>query len=211
MDEKDYTKLRERMIEKQLIARDIKDQRVLDTMRSVPRHLFVDSCNRHKAYGDYPLPIGCDQTISQPYIVALMSESLQLKGPEKVLEVGTGSGYQTAVLAELAEHVYSVERLESLSAKAEKTLQEMGYNNISFKKGDGTLGWPEKAPFDGILVAAAAKNVPDSLLEQLTAGGRLVIPVGDRLLQELILVIKGEKGVQEYKLCGCRFVPLIED
>jgi protein-L-isoaspartate(D-aspartate) O-methyltransferase len=211
MEEQYYIEPREQMIEKQLIARGIKDQRVLDAMRSVPRHLFVDCSYRHEAYKDYPLPIGCEQTISQPYIVALMTESLQLKGSEKVLEIGTGSGYQTAVLAELARHVCTVERHGLLSSNAEKTLQQMNYNNISFKKGDGTLGWPEKAPFDGILVAAAAKMVPPLLLEQLSTGGRLVIPIGDGLVQELVLISKDARGVQEFRLCGCRFVPLIED
>lgn len=211
MEEQNYIELREQMIKKQLIARGIKDPRVLEALRNVPRHLFIDSANRHEAYRDYPLPIGYDQTISQPYIVALMTESLQLKGPEKVLEIGTGSGYQTAILAELASSVYSVERLEYLSARAEKTLQGLGYENICFKRGDGTLGWPDKAPFDGILVAAAAKDIPQTLLKQLTIGGRLVIPVGDRLLQELVLVTRDEKGLQKYNLCGCRFVPLIED
>lgn len=211
MEEQNYSELREQMIEKQLIARGIKDQRVLDAMRNVPRHLFTDFSYRHEAYEDYPLPIGCEQTISQPYIVALMTESLQLKGSEKVLEIGTGSGYQTAVLAELAGHVCSVERHGPLSATAEKTLQQMEYNNISFKKGDGTLGWPEEAPFDGILVAAAAKKVPPSLLEQLSAGGRLIIPIGGGLVQKLVLFSKDARGVQELHLCACRFVPLIED
>lgn len=211
MEKQNFSELREQMIEKQLIARGIKDPKVLDAMRAVPRHLFVDFSNRDEAYNDYPLPIDCEQTISQPYIVALMTESLQLESSAKVLEIGTGSGYQTAVLAELAKHVCTVERHAPLSANAEKTLQRLGYNNISFKKGDGTLGWPEEAPFDGILVAAAAKRVPPPLLEQLTAGGRLVMPVGDGLLQELVLVGKDAGGVQEYRLCGCRFVPLIEE
>lgn len=209
MEEQRFHELRKQMIIKQLIPRGIKDERVLEAFRKVPRHLFVDSSHQEKAYGDYPLPIGLDQTISQPYIVALMTQSLELRGHERILEIGTGSGYQTAILAELVQHVYTMERLPSLSEKAGLTLQELGYQNISFCTGDGTGGWPEEAPFNGILVAAAAAEIPQTLLDQLASGGRMVIPVGDTLLQELTLVIKDETDLKKQNICGCRFVPLI--
>jgi len=199
------------MVKKQLILRGIRDQRILEALGKVPRHLFVEPSQRHMAYGDHPLPIGLEQTISQPYIVALMTQSLELKGDEKVLEVGTGSGYQTAILAELARHVYTVERLPLLAEKAKKLLLELKYNNISFKVGDGTGGWPEEAPFDAILVAAATESVPSSLVEQLSTGGRMVIPVGDAPVQNLVLLTKDEQDIKEENLCGCRFVPLIRE
>ena len=209
MEEQHYQKLREQMVIKQLIPRGIKDRRVLDAFRKVPRHLFVSPRHQAKAYGDHPLSIGLDQTISQPYIVALMTQSLELKGGEKILEIGTGSGYQTAILAELVEHVFTMERLPALAEKAGQTLQELGYENISFCAGDGTGGWPDEAPFNGILVAAAAADIPQALLDQLASGGRMVIPVGGPLLQELVLVIKDETDLKEQNICGCRFVPLI--
>ena len=211
MEEQKYRERRERMVKTQLIPRGIKDQRVLDVFAKVPRHLFVDPVQRHMAYGDHPLPIGLEQTISQPYIVALMTQSLALKGDENVLEIGTGSGYQTAVLAELARHVYTVERLPQLSEKAQNILRELQYNNISFRVGDGTGGWPEKAPFEAILVAAASESVPPALVEQLSLGGRMVIPVGDSPVQDLLLLIKNQQGIEEQNLCGCRFVPLIHE
>jgi protein-L-isoaspartate(D-aspartate) O-methyltransferase len=211
MEEQKYRERRERMVKTQLIPRGIKDQRVLDVFAKVPRHLFVDPVQRHMAYSDHPLPIGLEQTISQPYIVALMTQSLALKGNENVLEIGTGSGYQTAVLAELARHVYTVERLPQLSEKAQNILQELQYNNISFRVGDGTGGWPEKAPFEAILVAAASESVPPALIEQLSLGGRMVIPVGDSPVQDLLLITKNQQGIEEQNLCGCRFVPLIRE
>lgn len=211
MEEQKYRERRERMVKTQLIPRGIKDQRVLDVLTKVPRHLFVDPVQRHMAYSDHPLPIGLEQTISQPYIVALMTQSLALKGNENVLEIGTGSGYQTAVLAELARHVYTVERLPQLSEKAQNILQELQYNNISFRVGDGTGGWPEKAPFEAILVAAASESVPPALIEQLSLGGRMVIPVGDSPVQDLLLITKNQQGIEEQNLCGCRFVPLIRE
>lgn len=211
MEEQKYRERRERMVKTQLIPRGIKDQRVLDVFAKVPRHLFVDPVQRHMAYSDHPLPIGLEQTISQPYIVALMTQSLALKGNENVLEIGTGSGYQTAVLAELARHVYTVERLPQLSEKAQNILQELQYNNISFRVGDGTGGWPEKAPFEAILVAAASESVPPALVEQLSLGGRMVIPVGDSPVQDLLLLIKNQQCIEEQNLCGCRFVPLIHE
>ncbi len=210
MNEKDYyDEFRERMVEEQLIPRGITDRRVLDAFYKVPRHLFIDPADRSLAYGDHPLPIGLDQTISQPYIVALMTQALNLKGGEKVLEVGTGSGYQAAILAELAGHVYTIERLAPLAEKTEKLLRELGYTNISIKIGDGSKGWPENAPFDGILVTAAARKIPPILIEQLAPGGKLVIPVGDSWLQELLLLTNEEDGFKKKALCACRFVPLI--
>lgn len=211
MEEQKYRERRERMVKTQLIPRGINDPRVLDVFAKVPRHLFVDPVQRHMAYSDHPLPIGLEQTISQPYIVALMTQSLALKGDENVLEIGTGSGYQTAVLAELARHVYTVERLPQLSEKAQNILQELQYNNISFRVGDGTGGWPEKAPFEAILVAAASESVPPALVEQLSLGGRMVIPVGDSPVQDLLLLIKNQQCIEEQNLCGCRFVPLIHE
>jgi len=197
------------MVETQIAARGIRDPRVLAAMRKVPRHLFVDEALKDQAYGDYPLPIGEGQTISQPYIVALMTEALELKGPEKVLEVGTGSGYQAAILAELARWVYSIERYPSLAYQAKRTLERLGYNNVIIRVGDGTKGWPEAAPFDAIIVTAAGPKIPEPLLEQLKDGGRLVMPVGDEWSQYLIKVTK--KGDKLYKenLGAVRFVKLV--
>jgi protein-L-isoaspartate(D-aspartate) O-methyltransferase len=209
MDDSRYTLLRQQMIREQLEPRGIDDPGVLDAFRKIPRHLFVAEGNRHLAYNDYPLSIGEEQTISQPYIVALMTQSLQPMGHEKVLEIGTGSGYQAAVLAELVEHVYTIERIKKLSLQARTVLDRLGYDNISYKSGDGVVGWPEKGPFDGILVTAAATEVPAELVKQLLPGGRMVIPVGNPLLQDLLLIIKGKEGISQQKLCGCRFVPLI--
>lgn len=213
MDEQKFLLLRKRMVESQLLPRGIKDPRVLDAFYKVPRHLFVPPGQRHLAYEDHPLPIGLEQTISQPYIVALMTESLRLKGGEKVLEIGTGSGYQTAILAELAGAVYTVERLSSLAEGAKEILQKLGYNNIHFKVGDGAKGWPEEAPFDAILVAAAAERLPKALVEQMAFGGRMVIPLGDAPLQELVLLTKDKDApeIRQENLCGCRFVPLVEE
>ena len=205
----DYIKARERMVAEQLERRGIRDQRVLEAMRQVPRHLFVDLSLAHRAYEDHPLPIGEHQTISQPYIVALMTAALGLQGSDRVLEVGTGSGYQTAILAELANWVYSIERIPSLAERAKKTLERLGYRNVSIKVGDGSLGWPEVAPFEAIVVTAGAPDIPLSLIEQLHEGGRLVIPVGSLCSQTLRRVIKGEKGIQQEDLAGCVFVKLV--
>ncbi len=201
---------RERMVREQIEARGIKDPRVLAAMRKVPRHLFVDEALWPQAYNDYPLPIGEGQTISQPYIVALMTSALELKGNEKVLEIGTGSGYQTAILAELAKSVFTIERVNDLMLRAKKILDRLGYFNVAYKVGDGTLGWPEMAPFQGIIVTAAAPDIPLPYLEQLDVGGRIVIPVGDRSAQVLYKVTKLPNGeLKKENLGGCRFVPLI--
>ena len=205
----DFEKARNRMVETQLIPRGIRDPRVLSAMRAVPRHLFVDEAYRDQAYGDFPLPIGEGQTISQPYIVALMTEALRLSGSEKVLEVGTGSGYQAAVLARLAARVFSVERLATLSARARRVLEEIGCANVTLRVGDGTLGWPEEAPFDAVVVTAGAPKVPEPLVEQLAPGGRLVVPVGDRFSQDLVVVERTAEGLRETSLGGCRFVDLV--
>jgi protein-L-isoaspartate(D-aspartate) O-methyltransferase len=178
-------------------------------MRRVPRHRFVPKGLWEQAYNDYPLPIGEDQTISQPYIVALMTEALEIKGTDRVLEIGTGSGYQAAVLAELAAAVYSIDRLASLAEQAQRVLAELGYRNFHVRVGDGTLGWPEEAPFDAILVTAGAPQVPRPLVDQLALEGRLVIPVGDRFSQTLTRVRKTKDGVKYDYMGGCRFVRLI--
>jgi len=198
------------MVKTQLIARGIKDPRVLAAMGGVPRHLFVEQALWSEAYNDHPLPIGHKQTISQPYIVALMTEALELKWNEIVLEIGTGSGYQTAVLAELSNKVYTIERIRPLMIGARNTLSELGYTNILFKAFDGTIGWVPHAPFDAILVTAGSPQVPEPLLEQLSEGGRLVIPVGNRFSQELIKITRKDKDTYTRKqLGGCRFVDLI--
>ncbi len=204
-----FAEKREKMVKEQLIRRGIHDKRVLDAMRKVPRHLFVPADLVEEAYNDYPLPIGYGQTISQPYIVALMTEALELSGDEKTLEIGTGSGYQTAILAELSKEVYTIERIISLLDKAKEVLKNLGYKNIFFKAGDGTLGWPENKPYDAIIVTAGAPKIPQPLLDQLADKGRLVIPVGDRFSQELIKVTKSKEGLIRENLGGCRFVNLI--
>jgi len=205
----DYRLARERMVRNQLIPRGIRDQRVLDVMAKVPRHLFVEEALLGEAYNDHPLPIGHGQTISQPYIVALMTEALLLRGTEKVLEIGTGSGYQTAILANLSERVFTVERIRPLMVKARTTLESLGYTNVLFKAFDGTLGWKEFEPFDAILVTAGAPDFPQPLLSQLAEGGRLVIPVGSRFNQELVRVFRKEGDFIKDNLGGCRFVDLI--
>ena len=209
--EKDlYRIARERMVEKQIKARGIKDERVIKAMLKIPRHLFVDESLVEQAYGDYPLPIGEGQTISQPYIVALMTEALELKGNERVLEIGTGSGYQTAILAELALWVYTIEKIPTLLQKAKKVLIEiLGYKNISFKLGDGTLGWKEASPFDRIIVTAASPSIPDPLIEQLKDGGKIVIPIGDEYSQTLVKATKIKNKLQIESLGEVRFVKLI--
>lgn len=198
------------MVETQLIPRGIKDKRVLEAMLAIPRHLFVpEEALWGQAYSDFPLPIGEKQTISQPYIVALMTEALELKGTDRVLEIGIGSGYQTAILSMLAEKIYSIERISSLAARARRVLDSIGCSNVIVKISDGTLGWSEAAPFDAVLTTAAAPDIPKCYVEQLKIGGRLVIPVGDEFSQTLVKIIKTEKGVIRQDMGGCRFVKLI--
>lgn len=205
-----YRPARDRMVKTQLVPRGIKDPRVLAAMGKVPRHRFVEQALWGEAYNDHPLPIGHKQTISQPYIVALMTEALELKGNEVVLEIGTGSGYQAAVLAELSNKVYTVERIRPLMVGARKTLAELGYTNILFKAFDGTIGWKQYAPFEAIIVTAGAPEIPKPLLEQLSEGGRLVVPVGNRFSQELIKVTRKQDNTYIKKDLGaCRFVDLI--
>lgn len=205
----DYRLSREKMVQNQLIPRGICDPRVLEVMGRVQRHLFVEEALEGEAYNDHPLPIGHRQTISQPYMVALMTEALQLTGNEKTLELGTGSGYQTAILAELSEKVHTVERIKPLMEKARTLLLELGYSNILFRAGDGTMGWKEFAPFDAIIVTAGAPKVPDPLLEQLADGGRLVVPIGNKYSQDLIRITKKKDSFKQEDLGGCRFVDLI--
>ena len=197
------------MVSTALIPRGISDRRVLNAFRKVPRSVFVPKDLFEQAYADCPLSIGEGQTISQPYMAALMTECLRLSGTEKVLEIGTGSGYQTAILAELAKEVYSVERFETLAERAGHTLKKLGYTNCRIKTGDGTLGWEEFAPFDAIIVTAAAPEIPASLFDQLAEGGRLVIPVGDSFSQVLRVVEKRNARACQVDVCGCVFVPLL--
>jgi protein-L-isoaspartate(D-aspartate) O-methyltransferase len=205
----EFRELRDLMVKTQLIPRGIKDERVLAAMKKVPRHLFVDESMQHRAYDDSALSIGEGQTISQPYMVAVMTEFLELKGTEKVLEIGTGSGYQAAVLAGLAKEVYTVERIAVLAERAEERYHALGYANIHVKIANGTLGWPEASPFDRIIITAGTPKVPDPLLLQLADQGILIAPVGDRFSQQIIKVKKtGDKVVEEY-LTPCIFVPLI--
>ncbi len=207
-----YATLREQMVARQIEARGIRNPLVLAAMRRVPRHEFVPPDWRDSAYGDWALPIGEGQTISQPYIVAFMTEAIDPSPQDRVLDVGTGSGYQAAVLAEIVREVYTIEINPVLAARARQTLTRLGYKNIYFRVGDGWLGWPEMAPFDGIVVAAAASEVPPALIEQLAPNGRLVMPVGDGFLQHLVLVIKHADGSVERKIAlpDVRFVPLIK-
>ncbi len=205
----DFEDLRNRMVDEQLIPRGIKDSRVLSAMRKVPRHLFVDEASIHSAYDDNAMSIGEGQTISQPYMVAVMTEALELKGDEKILEIGTGSGYQAAVLAELGGYVFTIERVPSLAYRAEKILDEQGYFNISVRVSNGTLGWEGERSFDRVIVTAGAPEVPDSLINQLTDGGILVIPVGDRYSQMLKKVKKTAGEIITTSLLPCVFVPLI--
>ena len=203
----DFKAMREKMVETQIKARGVKDSRVLSAMMKVERHRFVPKDLQTSAYSDQPLPIGEGQTISQPYIVALMTELLELKGEEKVLEIGTGSGYQAAILAELAKEVYTIEIVENLAASARKTLLELGFKNITVKAGDGYLGWPGVAPFDAIIVTAAPDHVPQPLIDQLKDGGRLVIPVGT-FTQELRKIVKRAGKLETTSVIPVIFVPM---
>lgn len=205
----DYRLARERMVKNQLIARGISDKNVLEVMGRIPRHLFMEEALEGEAYNDHPLPIGHKQTISQPYIVALMTEALELKGREKTLEIGTGSGYQTAILSSLSKIVYTVERIRPLLENARSILESQGLGNILFKVNDGTFGWKQFEPFDAIMVTAGAPKIPEPLLKQLSEGGRMIIPVGDRFSQDLIKVTRVQDTFRERNLGSCRFVDLV--
>ena len=208
MKQLDFEAMRSRMVEDQLIPRGISDKKVLDAFRRVARHEFIPEEYWENAYADYPIPIGDGQTISQPYMVALMTECLALKNDDKILEVGTGSGYQTAILAEIVKKVYSVERFTSLAESSQKVLDRLGYKNCKIKVGDGTLGWEGFAPYDGIIVTAGAPGIPESLVKQLNDKGRLVIPIG-RGTQVLTIAEKNGESLKMTEVCACVFVPLI--
>ena len=207
-----YAKQRKKMVDSQIRSRGVRDERVLRAMEKIPRHLFIDEGLIDQAYNDNPLPIGEKQTISQPYIVALMTEALELKARDKVLELGTGSGYEAAILAELADRVFTIERIASLAQKARKLLESLNYYNVVIRVGDGTYGWREESPFDAIAVSAGSPSIPRMLVEQLAIGGRLVIPVGSRYSQSLIKLTRLSENPDDVKredLGGCRFVNLI--
>jgi len=209
MNDADYARERNRMVTDQITARGVSAERVLDVMRTVPRHRFIPAESRMHAYEDHPIRIGCGQTISQPYMVALMTELLALRPEDRVLEVGTGSGYQAAILAELAAEVITVERNEELAERARVCLERLGYENVTVVVGDGTMGWPGGAPYDAILVTAAGPNTPASLKNQLRVGGRLVCPTGPRDVQQLVTVIRTGEGFHQEIGIACVFVPLL--
>ena len=204
-----YERQREKMVRQQIAARAVTDPEVLAAVRKVPRHLFVSEALRDQAYGDYPLPIGEQQTISQPYIVAEMTQVLELNQDDRVLEIGTGSGYQAAILAELVYRVYTIERIRSLYVQARNLLDKLHYHNIVMRCSDGTSGWQDESPFDAIIVTAGAPDVPEKLLDQLAEGGRMVVPIGNQHSQDLIKYTKDKSGVHKSNLGGCRFVKLI--
>ena len=204
-----YDRRREEMVKRQIEARGVTDPQVLAAMGKVPRHLFVGEALRDQAYGDFPLPIGEQQTISQPYIVAEMTQALQPGEDDRVLEIGTGSGYQAAILAEIVFRVYTIERIHSLFVTSRKLFDKLHYHNIVTKYSDGTSGWPEESPFDGIIVTAGAPEIPNLLVSQLAVGGRMVIPVGNRYSQDLVKLYKDEHGIHKTNLGGCRFVKLV--
>ena len=197
------------MVEEQLISRGLHDQKTLEAMATVPRHLFVEDAMQARAYGDHPLPIGNGQTISQPYIVALMTQALELQGHERVLEIGTGSGYQAAILSRICDRVYTIERIDSLLGKARRIFDRLHYHNIVSRIDDGTIGWPDEAPFDAILVTAGGPKIPEPLVEQLSDPGRLIIPVGDQQVQELQLLTKKDGEISNRTIEQVRFVNLI--
>ncbi|MBD3413897.1 MAG: protein-L-isoaspartate(D-aspartate) O-methyltransferase [Candidatus Aminicenantes bacterium] len=206
-----YAEQRNQMVEEQIKNRGVSDSRVLDAMREVPRHLFIDEPYRHLAYADHPLPIQAQQTISQPYIVGLMTEAVQVQKGDKVLEVGTGSGYQAAVLAHLTVHVYSIEIIKELAEKARQTLKKIGYDQVKIKWGDGNLGWEEHAPYDAIIVTAASRKMPPALFEQLKEGGLMVIPIGNPSSFQILTLIEKKQGKPVRKeMIGVRFVPMTE-
>jgi protein-L-isoaspartate(D-aspartate) O-methyltransferase len=204
-----YERQREEMVRKQIEARGVTDPKVLAALRNVPRHLFVSEALRDQAYGDFPLPIGQQQTISQPYIVAEMTQALQPNAEDRVLEIGTGSGYQAAILAEIVFRVYTIERVHALFVKTRTLFDRLKYHNIVTKYSDGTSGWKDESPFDAIIVTAGAPEIPKPLVSQLAVGGRMVLPVGDQYSQELIKLYKDERGIHKTRLGGCRFVKLI--
>jgi protein-L-isoaspartate(D-aspartate) O-methyltransferase len=204
-----FKRMREEMITRQIVSRGVNDPKVLSAMGKIPRHLFVSEALMDQAYGDYPLPIGEQQTISQPYIVSEMTQALQLTGEERVLEIGTGSGYQTAVLAEIVFRVYTIERIHSLFINTRKLFDKLKYHNVVTRYSDGTTGWAEEGPFDAIIITAGSPKIPDVLVNQLAVGGRMVLPVGDHYSQELIRIYRDEEGIQKTNLGGCRFVKLV--
>ena len=204
-----YQRLREEMVRQQIAARGISDPAVLEAMRKIPRHVFVSEALRDQAYGDFPLPIGEQQTISQPYIVAEMTQALQLTREDRVLEIGTGSGYQAAILGEIAYRVYTIERIRALYLQARRLFDELRLFNVVTRYGDGSKGWEEESPFDAIIVTAGAPRIPPILLNQLAVGGRLVAPVGNQHSQDLIKVVKDKTGIRQNNLGGCRFVKLV--
>ncbi len=204
-----FERLREEMVKKQIEARGIRDPKVLAALRKVPRHLFVSEALRDQAYGDFPLPIGQQQTISQPYIVAEMTQALQPNEDDRVLEIGTGSGYQAAILAEIVFRVYTIERIYALFIQTRKLFDRLQYHNVVTKYSDGTTGWQDESPFDAIIVTAGAPEIPKPLVSQLAVGGRMVIPVGDQYSQELIKLYRDKHGIRQTRLGGCRFVKLI--
>lgn len=204
-----YARQREEMVRNQIEARGIKSPRVLAAFRQVPRHLFVSEALRDQAYGDYPLPIGEQQTISQPFIVAEMTQALDLGEDDRVLEIGTGSGYQAAILAQIVYRVYTIERKHSLYLQARNLFDKLHYHNIVMKYADGTKGWQDESPFDGIIVTAGAPQIPDMLIDQLGEGGRLVVPVGNQHTQELIKIFRDDQNIRQTNLGGCRFVKLV--
>jgi len=204
-----YERQREEMVRTQIEARGIKAPKVLAAFRRVPRHLFVSEALRDQAYGDYPLPIGEQQTISQPYIVAEMTQALDLGEDDRVLEVGTGSGYQAAILAQIVYRVYTIERKRSLYLQARNLFDKLHYHNIVMKYADGTKGWRDESPFDGIIVTAGSPQIPDVLIDQMGEGGRLVVPVGNQHTQELIKIFRDDQNIRQINLGGCRFVKLV--
>jgi protein-L-isoaspartate(D-aspartate) O-methyltransferase len=208
-DSRKYARQRDEMVRRQIEARGVTDPKVLSALRKVPRHLFVSEALRDQAYGDFPLPIGEQQTISQPYIVAEMTQALQPNENDRVLEIGTGSGYQAAILSEIVFRVYTIERIHSLLIKARKLFDRLQYHNIVTRYSDGTTGWEDESPFDAIIVTAGSPQIPNTLISQLAVGGRMVIPVGDQFSQELIKVYKDEQGIHKANLGGCRFVKLV--
>ncbi|MBI9084987.1 MAG: protein-L-isoaspartate(D-aspartate) O-methyltransferase [Desulfobacterales bacterium] len=204
-----YDRLREEMVRKQIEARGVSDPLVLAAFRKVPRHRFVSEALMDQSYGDHPLPIGEQQTISQPYIVAEMTQALQLNKDDRVLEIGTGSGYQAAILAEIVFRVYTIERIHTLLVQARRLFDTLRYHNIVTRYSDGTTGWTDESPFDAIIVTAGAPRIPQALINQLAMGGRMILPVGDQHSQELIKLVRDETGIRQSNLGGCRFVKLI--